>query len=149
MPGRRVSLRILTAVGLIGLGVSCSSGSEVVNPQTPEKPLTIFGKYALNTVTGANSNGPLGLAPNGYYKYPSGTFELRADSSYTETLAVEWLSASGVIAGTDTLRMTGRYSMRGDSVDFKTSDGNYLFTASLINGWLDYVDEGIRVNYHK
>ena len=134
----------------VAFAIACSKDSSPVPPTGPTPEASVVGKYVLTTVTGASIHAPFGNPPNGYYRYPSGYMELRSDSSFTETLAVEWLSAlSDKVAGFDTLTITGKSSIRSDSAYFSTADGNYLFTASIINGWVDYVDEGVRVNYHK
>ena len=105
------------------------------------------GTYALVQVNGSNLPALFAQDANGKVEVLSGTFTVRSDKSYTETLNGRSTPISGVVQ-TFSVTENGTYSVSGSTVQFQPSDGG-SYSGTLSGNSLSYSVDGVTVRYQK
>lgn len=142
-------MRHLMAVAALVLLAACGDGgTEPVDPR-----VAAAGVYTLTAV----NDGPL---PGLYYEdevlradFTSGTFTVRADGSYTESITVRVTYKNGDPTETIPFVENGTYTLVGTGATFSVppSGGQpgYSYTGTIGDGTVSYEFDGLAMRYQK
>jgi hypothetical protein len=136
----------LLAAALIG----CSDDDDDDGPLTPSN---VEGTYTLTAVNGAAPPGTTEfIAGGGRVEITSGTFVLRDNRTYTETINTRTVPASGA-ATTNTQTENGSYQMNGSTIVFTlaatSTEPAFSYEGTISGNTLTYVFAGTGITYTK
>lgn len=142
-------MRQITALAALVLLAACGDGgTEPVDPRAEAA-----GTYALSAV----NNGSLPVLyledAEERVEFTGGTFTLRADGSYTETLILRVTYANGAPDEDVPLVENGTFTLVGSAATFSVppSGGNegYSYTGAIADGVLSYTAGAFTLRYQK
>jgi hypothetical protein len=144
MTSRRIlGTALLATVALVG----CSDDDDGVTPTN------VTGTYNLALVNGAAPPGTTELtAGGGRVEISSGTFVLRDNKTYTETINTRTVPATGT-ATTNTQTENGSYSLNGSTIIFTlpatATEPAFSYEGTVSGNTLTYVFAGTSITYTK
>jgi hypothetical protein len=142
-PRSLITGALLSVVALVG----CGDDSETTGPSDAA------GTYQMQSVNGqALPATTETFTGGGKFEYTAGTFVLRGDKTYTETINTRTTAAGGTVT-TDSAVETGTYVRNGETIQFTipataTVDA-FSYEGTLSGSTLSYTFSGIAVLYKK
>ena len=142
-------MRQITALAALVLLAACGDGgTEPVDPR-----VKAAGIYALTAVNNASLPALYDQDPDARIEFTGGTFTLRADGSYTESLMLRVTFTNGDPTQNVPLVENGTFTLVGSSATFSVpaSGGNagYSYTGAIADGVLSYTAGGFSLRYQK
>ena len=142
-------MRQITALAALVLLAACGDGgTEPVDPR-----VEAAGIYTLTAVNNAPLPALYDQDPEARIEFTSGTFTLRADGSYTESLTLRVTYTNGDPAQNVPLVENGTFTLVGSSATFSVpaSGGKegYSYTGAIDDGVLSYTAGGYSLRYEK
>ena len=122
-------------------------GDDTLSP--PDLTQAAVGTYTLVQIDGRTLPALLATVDDAPLHVLSGTFTLRSDKSYTQTVNFQ-ITRPASAGGVETFDRVGNgtFAVVGTTVQFRTSDGIVLRSGTLIGNTLSF-DTGIGATYQK